>query len=141
MLFGSGTIDDNTFQIFFLEQTRGTLWSQVPFWAKLPVRDGDVPVSALIPVRVDDIDASGRIRKATGLPQSTSGVTTCTGAAVVLDPQQIGRLKGRRLMIELKCDFMIDTEGRFPIDGNFLLGNLPTGDAVPGGTFWSWVVV
>jgi len=40
----------------------------------------------------------------------------------------------------LKTDFMFDIEDdKRPIDGNFLLGRLPTGDQVPGGAFWSWV--
>jgi hypothetical protein len=137
--FGPGQIDDNTFEIFILDQTRATAFPTVPFWAKLPRTVGTTDVSALIPVNVDALDVTGRVTKATGLAVPASGFVKCTGAAVVVDPAQIERLKGRRLLIEIKCDFIVEVDGKRPIDGNFLLGNLPTGDGVPGGTFWSWV--
>ena len=33
----------------------------------------------------------------------------------------------------------MNDETRRAVDGNFLLGTLPTGDQVPGGTFMSWL--
>ena len=123
--FGPGTIDDNTFEMFFLENFNGVV--PTDFWAKVPRR-----MTELIPVSIDGIDASGTIQKASELPVSATGVASCTGAAVVWNSEAFGALKGRRLMIEIKGDFI-------GVDGNFILGRLPTGDQVPGGTFWSWV--
>lgn len=40
--------------------------------------------------------------------------------------------------ILLRCDFVVDAKGK-AIDGNFLRGQLPTGDKVEGGLFESWL--
>jgi hypothetical protein len=52
------------------------------------------------------------------------------------------RLDGRdfELYLTLKCDFITDLRGS-AVDGNFINGELPTGDAVQGGTFESWIHV
>ena len=39
--------------------------------------------------------------------------------------------------VVVKCDFLIDEEGR-PVDGNHLDGKVPTGNGVRGGDFESW---
>ena len=39
--------------------------------------------------------------------------------------------------ISLKCDFIADCHDR-PVDGNHMLGTLPSGNGTPGGTFESW---
>ena len=44
---------------------------------------------------------------------------------------------GESLFITLKCDFILDHNGR-PIDGSHWGGHLPTGSGNPGGTFESW---
>jgi len=142
VIFGSGQIDDNTFQVFLLSTTNHNIFRSIEYWAKFPKVDQavGVPLSELIPVRIDALTASGRVVAATELPPDTSGLTKCNGAGVVFNPGVIDRLKGQRLQIELKTDFMFDLEDdKRPIDGNFLLGRLPTGDQVPGGAFWSWV--
>ncbi len=41
------------------------------------------------------------------------------------------------LHVSLACDFLTDSYGR-AVDGNHLLGRLPSGDGVEGGTFESW---
>ena len=40
----------------------------------------------------------------------------------------------------VKCDFIEDLSHK-PVDGDFLLGKLPSGDAVPGGDFESWFLI
>jgi hypothetical protein len=97
-----------------------------------------VPVSELIPVNIEAIDVAGRVTAASEVQPGRDGRVQCTGAAVVISRELFGALKGRRLQIELKCDF-IASDDKFPVDGDFLLGALPTGNRVPGGTFWSWV--
>lgn len=44
----------------------------------------------------------------------------------------------RSLYITLKCDFILD-ENHIAVDGNYLGGQVPTGDGVPGGQFESWL--
>jgi hypothetical protein len=151
VLFGAGLIDDNTFQLFLLEETAGTLFQRIPFWAKVPPLAIDdngerLQVSELIPVDIDELDTTGKVAAAHELPLDADGFRACTGAALVFNADLfLSRFKGRRLQFELKCDFMFEVEGeagRRPVDvvdGNFLLGRLPTGDRIPGGIFWSWV--
>lgn len=42
------------------------------------------------------------------------------------------------IRIVLRCDFVVDKDGR-AIDGNFIGGNLPTGNGIAGGLFESWL--
>jgi hypothetical protein len=128
--FGPNSIDDNTFEMFFLQDFPGPLPTQ--FWAKLPQR-----MAELIPVTIDRIDPSGAILAATEIP-TTGGVASGSGAAIVWNPELFQALRGRRLLIQIKGDFILD-ETRRGVDANFIVGTLPTGDQVPGGTFWSWV--
>jgi hypothetical protein len=60
------------------------------------------------------------------------------GAAIALNRELFVVLKGLRLQIQIKGDF-IEDETQRGVDANFIFGTLPTGDRVPGGTFWSWV--
>jgi hypothetical protein len=41
------------------------------------------------------------------------------------------------ISISLKCDFILDCHGE-PVDGNYLRGQLPSGNGTPGGLFESW---
>ena len=61
--------------------------------------------------------------------------------AWVWNTELFGVLKGKRLMIQIKADFVMDVDAKRAVDGNFLVGRLPTGDQIPGGTFWSWVTL
>ena len=49
-------------------------------------------------------------------------------------------LVGSTVSVRLDCDFIVDSENE-PVDCDFLRGELPTGDGVPGGTFESWFLV
>jgi hypothetical protein len=51
--------------------------------------------------------------------------------------QQTNRTRWIDFFITLKCDLILDVNGR-AVDGNFLGGGYPTGDGVPGGTFETW---
>jgi hypothetical protein len=57
----------------------------------------------------------------------------------MLDPNEEGPTISSRTIfyITLKCDFIMDCHD-LPVDGNFLRGELPTGDGIVGGTFESW---
>jgi hypothetical protein len=52
----------------------------------------------------------------------------------------LGKIEGlgfKDLMVRLRGDFILDTDGR-PIDADFLRGRFPTGNGTAGGTFESW---
>ena len=138
--FGPGLIDDNTFEMFFLEQftpaTQPPLTSE--FYAKIPRRLGDRLLNDLIPVNITRLDANGAVLAATELPTSATGIANCNGAAIVWTRDLFALLRGRRVFVQLRGDFVLD-QTRRSVDGDFLLGTLPSGDRVPGGTFWSWV--
>ena len=129
--FGPNSIDDNTFEMFFLQEFAGVIPTQV--WAKVTGR-----MAELIPVNIDAIDPGGAVLAATELAIGANGVASANGAAIVLNRELFVALRGLRLQIQIKGDF-IDDETRRGVDGNFILGTLPTGDRIPGGTFWSWV--
>jgi hypothetical protein len=52
------------------------------------------------------------------------------------------RLEGREFdfYLTLRCDFIADTR-ELAVDGDFINGNLPTGNHKMGGTFESWIIV
>lgn len=52
------------------------------------------------------------------------------------------KLSGQPILcrVVVKCDFLKDEQG-MAVDGDHLLGSLPTGDGVPGGDFESWFVL
>jgi hypothetical protein len=128
--FGPNSIDDNTFEIYYRQKFAGDIATE--FWARV-FGEG----TELVPVNIDGIDPSGRILAATELPTS-GGEAFANGAAIVWRREMFSRLSGRRLLIQIKGDF-IEDETRRGVDANFILGALPSGDRVPGGTFWSWV--
>jgi hypothetical protein len=137
--FGPNTIDDNTFEMFVLEPIAGST-PGLEVWAKVPKE-----MTELIPLRIDALTTAGRVAQATEIP-IPAGVTSvpCTGAGVMWNRELFGILKGRRLMIQIKGDFIpdaLDNARPRAVDANFLLGTLPTGDGVAGGTFWSWVTL
>jgi hypothetical protein len=141
--FGPGSIDDNTFEMFFLERfaQAGPNPMISEFYAKVPRIIRDKVVSDLIPVEIDRIDSTGAVLAATEIPTSATGVVNATGAAVVWtrDLFAILRELRTRVFVQLRGDFVFDPSTRRPVDAEHLLGTLPTGDQVPGGTFWSWV--
>jgi hypothetical protein len=98
-------------------------------------------MSDLIPVNIDGLTTTGRVVKASEIVPPAGGTVECTGAGVMWNPELFGILKGRRLMIQIKGDFIPDVVNKQPVDANFLRGTLPTGDRLPGGTFWSWVTL
>ena len=64
-------------------------------------------------------------------------------AVFAIDPDYVtgsGRqhdLEDKTIYVTLYCDYVIDQHGN-PVDGDFLGGRLPSGDASPGGIFRSW---
>jgi hypothetical protein len=47
------------------------------------------------------------------------------------------KLKRAMVRVELLCEFLVG-EKKLPVDGDFLRGQMPTGDGIPGGEFESW---
>ena len=138
--FGPGMIDLNTFEMYVDEPLAATT-PGLGVWARL-----DTDRIELIPVKIDSL-AGDLITKATEIPLP-AGVTTvqCNGAGFVWDDDFFGVLKGRQVMVQIKGDFIPDVPlSRIiparAVDANFLLGRLPTGDRVAGGTFWSFFTV
>jgi hypothetical protein len=134
--FGPNMIDDNTFEMFFLTQLP-TTGVPTEFWARIPRDSVDI-----IPLKIDALTATGRVTAASEIPVSPGTIVDCNGVGFMWDPELFGMLKGRRIMMQLKGDFIFDAiPGIKPraVDANFLLApTLPTGDMVAGGTFWSW---
>lgn len=60
-----------------------------------------------------------------------------TGIRMMLDPA--GVQASTQLRVLLRGDFVVDAQNKRAIDGNFLRGDLPTGDGVEGGLFESWL--
>ena len=122
--------------MFVLEPIAGST-PGLEVWAKVPKE-----MTEVIPLKIDALTPAGRVLAATEIviPPGTS--TPCTGAGVMWNRELFGILKGRRLMIMIKGDFIPEAvdNGR-AVDGNFLRGTLPTGDQVAGGTFWSWLTL
>lgn len=135
--FGPSTIDDNTFEMLFVESfPSGTPPSE--FYARVPRTTGNRKFSELIPVDIQRLDRSGLVTGATEVPIGPTGEVLANGAAIVVDPSFFKTMAGRRVFVQLKTDFMVD-EAKRAVDGDFILGTLPTGNQIPGGTFWSWV--
>jgi hypothetical protein len=135
--FGSGSIDDNTFELFFLE-TFATANPPSEFYTRVPrALVTGKPFSELIPVDIQRIDLTGLVTAANEVASSPAGVLA-NGAAIVVDPSFFDLLKGRQVFVQLRTTLIADDAKR-AVDGDFVLGTLPTGDQVPGGTFWSWV--
>lgn len=66
----------------------------------------------------------------------------CT-AVFTLDTSNFGKkgnISGYSVYIKLLCDFVLDCHG-YPVDGNHLRGQLPSGNLTPGGVFESWFYV
>jgi hypothetical protein len=132
--FEPGSLDADSFQVFYLENFQGAVPGQ--FFVRIAVR---APIE-LIPVDFAGGDLQGELIR--GAREVAAGVSQ--GAALILSSDNIGRLRDQQLYVEVKGDLVREERpspefpnGR-PIDGNFLAGQLPTGDLVPGGTFWSW---
>jgi hypothetical protein len=134
--FGPGLIDTNTFEMFVMEGLGAAASTPgLAVWARVPQRSVE-----LIPVKIDAL-TGGVINAASELPVPASGIVRCNGAGFVWDDALFGTLKGRTVMVQIKGDFVPDAiPGVKPraVDANFLLGTLPTGDGVAGGTFWSF---
>jgi hypothetical protein len=136
--FGPGTIDDNTFELFFIEQfPPGAIPSEV--YAKVPRGIQNRPFTEVIPVNITGIDTSGAVLSAIEVPVAPGASVDVNGAAIVVARDFFEALQQRRVFIQLRGDFVPDVQTRLPVDADHLLGRLPTGDRVPGGTFWSWV--
>jgi len=137
--FGPGMIDLNTFEMYVGEPLgTGATVPGLGVWARIPNDKIE-----LIPVKIDSL-AGDLITKASEIPLP-AGVTTvqCNGAGFVWDDELFGILKGRQVMVQIKGDFIPDVPlSRIiparAVDANFLLGRLPTGDHIAGGTFWSF---
>ena len=89
-------------------------------------------------MNITRLDANGAVLSATELATSATGVANCNGAAVVWTRDLSALLRGRHVFAQLRGDFVLD-QTRRGVDGDFLLGTLPSGDQISGGTFWSWV--
>jgi hypothetical protein len=135
VLFGPGSIDTNTFEMFVLERLANATMPDETVWARVSARMVD-----LIPVNIDSLTTAGSVTGATELAVAPGGSVPCTGAGFVWDNELFGPLKGRTIMVQIKGDFIRDEKKR-AVDANFLLGTLPTGDGIAGGTFWSYFVL
>ena len=80
-------------------------------------------------------DGNGRITQF-AIAQSCSNPPK--GFALIAN--DIGFNSVETLRVLIHADFIIDVKGR-PLDGNFIGGKLPTGNAAPGDDFLSWFTV
>jgi hypothetical protein len=135
VIVGPQSLDTHTMEAFILEPLATGIQPQV--YAKLPGRVGDVIVTDVIPIKVGAIAGGAQITSASEVPRDTNGTAKADGAALVFVSLDPGRIKARELYVQIRGDLVIDANSR-AVDGNFLGGQLPTGDGVAGGTFWSW---
>jgi hypothetical protein len=91
----------------------------------------------------------GVIGVAHALPAAISMKQAGTLASCTLPPAfqtlidtELTAMKQKRALVRvvLKCDFLAG-EKKLPVDGDFLLATMPTGDGIPGGDFESWFFV
>jgi hypothetical protein len=136
----AGSLDPHTFQVSTLEPQGTTGPASRQFYGTLARRDnaGTQVLAELIPVEIQALDATGRIvTAARERAVDANGRTSTNGAALMLHPNLITSLAGRELFVELNGDFILDFRG-LAVDGDFLRGQLPSGNGVEGGTFRSW---
>jgi hypothetical protein len=136
--FGSGSLDDLTFEAFVQEDIVSSFGAGV--YARLPtIRNNDRGLQ-IIPVKITNI-IGGKIVKADELAVPAGGIVQADGAAMIFPTDIHSGLKGRVLFVQVRCDLVRDVTYRLAVDGEFLTATLPTGDQIPGGTFWSWLTV
>ena len=135
--FGPGMIDLNTFEMYVGEPLVNATTPGLGVWARIPTDRVE-----LIAVKIDALNGD-IITKASEIPLPAGATTVqCNGAGFVWDDELFGALKGRQVMVQIKGDFIpevpLGRDASRAVDANFLLGRLPTGDHVAGGTFWSF---
>jgi hypothetical protein len=131
--FGPQSLDDHTFEVFLLE-SNGDI-AGVGVYGQVYTRinrlaSHELLISQIIPVGVK---LSGTQIKSA----QETGESEANGVAFLLHEKVIPAFKGRDLFVSLRCDLIQDQNGEV-IDGDFFLRNVPTGDDIPGGGFWSW---
>jgi hypothetical protein len=137
--FGSGSLNDFTFEVF-AQQPMFSSFNGVGY-AKLPSKIIDERGLELIPVEVTKI-VNGRIvaaKETAGPPPN--GTVPANGAALIFPSDIRGEIQGMVLFVQIRCDLVTDLAHKLAVDGDFLSGILPTGNKIPGGTFWGWLTV
>jgi hypothetical protein len=137
--FGPGRIDTNIFEMFVSETLGAATTPGLAVWARVPMNRVE-----LIPVKIDALNTAGLVLAATEITVAAGATVECNGAGFVWDDTLFNDMSRRTVMVQIKADFIPDVVlGLKPraVDGNFLLGTLPTGDRVEGGTFWSFFSV
>jgi hypothetical protein len=138
IVFGPGSVDDHTFEAFILEQFPSNFGTFV--YTKIPRFRGATPALQLVPVNITQITA-GRVTRAQEVALGGGGAARATGAAMIFDPGMVtDTLRDHEVFIQLRCDLVRDAND-LSVDGDFLLARLPTGNSIPGGTFWSWFII
>jgi hypothetical protein len=69
---------------------------------------------------------------------ANQGALKVVGIRIQLDEPTFAKFNWEMVRVLLRCDFVLDSDTKIPVDGNFLSGKLPTGDGVAGGLFESW---
>ncbi len=133
---GPGSLDENTLQVL-VEESEVVDGADV--WAYRGIRP-----ATLLPVAVKSAEAEdGLVTVATEIPGPRA-----TAVAFLLSEAAFKFIQDKKLLIQLKGDFVRDETGKRAIDAEFVRGELPTGDrprehklGLQGGRFESWVRV
>jgi len=123
-----GSIDENSFQLFIEVESRGFYSYQ-----------------GLLPSKVIPVALNGSIGLVTGARQIRD--TAASGAAfLIFDKRLFSFMLGRKVLIVIKGNFVLDETRKRVIDAEHLRGSLPTGDreaesmfGIQGGRFESWI--
>jgi hypothetical protein len=131
--FGSGSLDGHTFEAFILENLPNSIFN-TSVYARLPLPlRFEAPIE-IIPIRVTKFTGA-LIREAIEVDLSKENPN---GAAMVFAREGMNKFDNVELFVQVRCDLVTDFEKNQAVDGDFLRGQLPTGNQIPGGTFWSW---
>jgi len=139
IVFGSGSLDEFTFEAFILEPMVSNFGTRV--YSRLPTFKTDERGAQIIPVRITRI-VGERVAEAEEVPMpAAGGLVQADGAAMIFPSDVRADLNGLMLFIQLRCDLIRDAFYKLAVDGDFLSALTPTGNGIPGGTFWSWFTV
>jgi hypothetical protein len=131
--FGSKSLDGHTFEAFVLESNFNSIFN-TSVYARLPLPLNDKAPIEIIPIRVTRLNGN-LIEQAEEVDLS---LERPNGAAMIFPGEDAKKFEGVEMFVQLRCDFVLDVHKKLPVDGDFLRGELPTGNQIPGGTFWSW---
>jgi hypothetical protein len=131
--FGSGSLDGHTFEAFILEGMPNSPFN-TSVYARLPSPVNTEAPIEIIPIRITKLNGAVILQA----EEVDINNERPNGAAMIFPRESANKFERREMFVQVRCDIVTDVDKKLPVDGDFLRGELPTGNQIPGGTFWSW---